>query len=97
MFYKNIAMSLTMFWFNFFCAFSGEKMYTEAAIQFFNLFYTSIPILLYATYDKDVSPEACMKYPQLYIAGINNQYFNVSIVFFILLLYLLLLFVVVNI
>jgi magnesium-transporting ATPase (P-type) len=78
MFYKNIGMSLTMFWFNFFCAFSGEKMYTEGAIQFFNLFYTSIPILLYATYDKDVSPQDAVRFPQLYRAGIHNEFFNVS-------------------
>lgn len=80
MFYKNIGMSLTMFWFNFFCAFSGEKMYTEGAIQFFNLFYTSIPILLYATYDKDVAPEDAVGFPQLYRAGIRNEFFNVSVV-----------------
>lgn len=78
MFYKNILMSLSMFWFNFLCAFSGEKMYTEGAIQFFNLFYTSIPILLYATYDKDVAVADAIHFPQLYTAGINNAYFNVS-------------------
>lgn len=81
MFYKNICMSLTMFWFNFLCAFSGEKMYTEGAIQFFNLFYTSIPILLYGTYDKDVAVEDTQRYPQLYRDGIRNAYFNVRILY----------------
>ncbi len=82
-FYKNINMSMTMFWFNFFCFFSGEKMYTEGAIQLFNLFYTSIPILLYATYDKDVAVADAIQFPQLYTAGINNAYFNVSTDFFL--------------
>jgi len=76
MFYKNVLNSLTMFWFNFFCAFSGEKMYTEVAIQFFNLFYTSVPILLYATYDKDVAVSDAYRFPQLYSPGIHNQHFN---------------------
>lgn len=76
-FYKNINMSMTMFWFNFLCFFSGEKMYTEGAIQFFNLFYTSIPILLYATYDKDVAISDALRFPQLYSAGIKNEFFNV--------------------
>jgi len=76
-FYKNINMSMTMFWFNFLCFFSGEKMYTEGAIQFFNLFYTSIPILLYATYDKDVAVTDTLRFPQLYSAGIKNEFFNV--------------------
>ena len=43
-FYKNVLCSISMFWFNFLCAFSGRKIYTEAAIQFYNLFYTSLPI-----------------------------------------------------
>ena len=76
-FYKNINMSLTMFWFNFLCFFSGEKMYTEGAIQLFNLFYTSIPILLYATYDKDVAVSDAIRFPQLYTPCINNAFFNV--------------------
>ena len=76
-FYKNINMSMTMFWFNFLCFFSGEKMYTEGAIQFFNLFYTSIPILLYATYDKDIAISDALRFPQLYSAGIKNEFFNV--------------------
>uniref|UniRef100_A0A7S3HLE4 Phospholipid-transporting ATPase n=2 Tax=Spumella elongata TaxID=89044 RepID=A0A7S3HLE4_9STRA len=78
-FYKNINMSMTMFWFNFLCFFSGEKMYTEGAIQFFNLFYTSIPILLYATYDKDVAISDALRFPQLYSAGIKNEFFNTRV------------------
>ena len=78
MFYKNIFNSLTLFWFNFLCAFSGQKLYTEAAIQFFNLFYTSLPILLYGTYDKDLPVADVMCFPQLYTPCIHNAFFNVS-------------------
>lgn len=78
MFYKNILMSIAQFWFNFSCAFSGQKYYTEGAIQLYNLAYTSIPILLMAIYDMDVSPRAAHKFPQLYQAGVTDEYFNVS-------------------
>ena len=95
-FYKNINMSMTMFWFNFLCFFSGEKMYTEGAIQFFNLFYTSIPILLYATYDKDIAISDALRFPQLYSAGIKNEFFNVRayviMTFFALSIFLLIFF-----
>ena len=39
-------MSMAQFWFNFNNAWSGQKYYTEGAIQLFNLVYTSVPILL---------------------------------------------------
>lgn len=55
MFYKNLFMSLCQFWFAFFNGFSGQKYYTEAGIQLFNVMFTSIPILLLGAYDMDVS------------------------------------------
>lgn len=77
MFYKNIFMSTTMFWFNFFNGFSGTKFYTEAAIQFYNLFYTSVPIILYSIYDYDLKPETVIKYAKLYKRTINSKNFNI--------------------
>lgn len=78
MFYKNILMSIAQFWFNFSCAFSGQKYYTEGAIQMFNLAYTSVPILLMAIYDSDKISETIRKHPQHYQAGVQDEYFNVS-------------------
>lgn len=77
MFYKNILMSSSMFWINFVNGFSGEKFYTEVAIQLFNLFYTSIPILLYGSYDHDIAPSETQRLPQLYKPLIKDSYFNV--------------------
>jgi phospholipid-translocating P-type ATPase (flippase) len=76
MFYKNIFMSSCMFWYNFYNAFSGLKFYGEAAIQFFNLFYTSVPIIFYAAYDYDLDFKTLLSYPQLYRACIHGKYFN---------------------
>jgi phospholipid-translocating P-type ATPase (flippase) len=79
MFYKNIFMSSCMFWYNFYNAFSGLKFYGEAAIQFFNLFYTSVPIVFYAAYDYDLDFKTILFYPKLYRACIHGKYFNDSI------------------
>lgn len=79
MFYKNILMSIAQFWFNFNCAFSGTKYYTEGAIQMFNLLYTSLPILLYAAYDVDIKPKLIHQNPQLYHTCIDNEYFKPGI------------------
>lgn len=77
MFYKNIVMSMGMFWFNFNCGFSGQKYYTEGAIQLFNLAYTSLPIIAYAFLDEDVRPVTVHQFPQLYQATVNSEYFSV--------------------
>jgi phospholipid-transporting ATPase len=43
MFYKNVLMSTCQFWFNFQDGFSGQKYFTEAAIQLFNVCKLSFP------------------------------------------------------
>ncbi|KAJ1410249.1 hypothetical protein B484DRAFT_402969, partial [Ochromonadaceae sp. CCMP2298] len=53
-FYKNILMSIAQFWFNFSCAFSGQKYYTEGVIQMFNFVYTNFPLLMMGVYDMDI-------------------------------------------
>ncbi len=76
MFYKNIFMSLGQFWFNFFNAWSGQKYYNEAAIQLFNLLYTSFPIIVFAAYDKDITNTSCRLFPQDYQDCIKNVHFT---------------------
>lgn len=78
MFYKNIMMSMGQFWFNFSCGFSGQKYYIEAGIQFFNLFFTGLPIIMYAIYDKDLILYLD-QFPQLYVDGIKNAYFTPTV------------------
>lgn len=79
-FYKNILMSIAQFWFNFSCAFSGQKYYTEGAIQMYNFLYTNFPLLLMGVYDMDITGASAHKYPQIYLSGINDEYFKVKFV-----------------
>mmetsp|Transcript_9092 Transcript_9092/g.13680 ORF Transcript_9092/g.13680 Transcript_9092/m.13680 type:complete len:1228 (+) Transcript_9092:73-3756(+) len=76
MFYKNIFMSICQFWFAWLNGFSGQKIYTEAGIQMYNLLFTSIPILLSGIYDMDIPPNAVYTHPELYASGISNEYFT---------------------
>ena len=55
----------------------GQKIYTEAGIQLFNLMFTSIPILLHGIYDMDVHRAAAYKFPQLYTSCMKNESFSV--------------------
>ena len=79
MFYKNVLMSMCNFWFAWLNGFSGQKIYTEVGVQFYNLAYTSIPIIIIAVYDYDLMPEKVYQYPQLYLNGVRNMEFNVKI------------------
>lgn len=76
MFYKNVFMSMAQFFFNFSSGFSGQKYYTEGAIQLFNAMFTMVPILLYGIYDRDIVVYL-ESFPQLYRSGIRNESFTV--------------------
>ena len=80
-FYKNIVMSITQFWFAFNTGFSGQKFYFEGGIQMYNILYTCFPIMLLGIFDTDVDQKYLLKYPQLYNNGIRDAFFN-SRVFF---------------
>lgn len=78
MFYKNVFMSLGQWWFNFNNGWSGQKYYIEGAIQMFNLMYTSIPIIVLAVYDCDITGTSCFRFPQDYKACIRNEHFTTA-------------------
>ncbi|XP_072533873.1 phospholipid-transporting ATPase VD isoform X2 [Salminus brasiliensis] len=72
-FYKNVMYVNLLFWFQFFCGFSGSTMTNSWVLIFFNLLFTSVPPLLYGVLDKDVSANTLLSFPQLYKAGQNSQ------------------------
>ncbi|GAB2280370.1 Phospholipid-transporting ATPase 3 [Dionaea muscipula] len=79
-FYKNLTFTLTQFWFTFQAGFSGQRFYDDWFQAFYNVFFTSLPVLMLGLFDKDVSASLSKKYPQLYMEGLKNVYFKWSIV-----------------
>ncbi|XP_065593138.1 phospholipid-transporting ATPase VD isoform X1 [Cyrtonyx montezumae] len=65
-FYKNVAYVNLLFWYQFFCGFSGTSMTDYWILIFFNLLFTSVPPIIYGILDKDASAEILMQIPQLY-------------------------------
>ncbi|XP_031966020.1 probable phospholipid-transporting ATPase VD isoform X1 [Corvus moneduloides] len=65
-FYKNVAYVNLLFWYQFFCGFSGTSMTDYWILILFNLLFTSVPPIIYGVLDKDVSAEILMEFPQLY-------------------------------
>ena len=43
--------------------------------QFFNMTFASVPILIYAVFDREYSDETLLKYPHFYMDGPNNIHF----------------------
>jgi phospholipid-transporting ATPase len=41
-FYKNVLMSMSMAWFNFFTAFSGQNYFSDGAMQMYVFYYTIV-------------------------------------------------------
>merc|ERR1711988_475003 len=76
MFYKNVFMSLGQWWFNFVNGWGGQKYYNEGAIQMFNLLYTSVPIIILAFYDTDITSTSCFRFAEDYKACIRNEHFT---------------------
>lgn len=72
MLYKNVTYVLTTFWFGCFCGFSGQPLILDIAAQSFNVLYTSLPLVLFAVLDQDISSESAAKFPYLYSLGQKN-------------------------
>uniref|UniRef100_A0A8C0FMV4 Phospholipid-transporting ATPase n=1 Tax=Bubo bubo TaxID=30461 RepID=A0A8C0FMV4_BUBBB len=78
-FYKNFAFTLVHFWYGFFSGFSAQTVYDEWFITLYNLVYTSLPVLGMSLFDQDVDDRWSMLFPQLYVPGQQNLYFNKTV------------------
>ncbi|XP_034627241.1 probable phospholipid-transporting ATPase VD isoform X3 [Trachemys scripta elegans] len=75
-FYKNVAYVNLLFWYQFFCGFSGTSMTDYWVLIFFNLLFTSVPPIIYGILDKDISAEILMQLPELYVTGQKSQIYS---------------------
>ncbi|KAM9066131.1 phospholipid-transporting ATPase VB isoform 2-T2 [Sarcophilus harrisii] len=75
-FYKNVCYVNLLFWYQFFCGFSGTTMIDYWQMIFFNLFFTSLPPLVFGILDKDISAETLLALPELYKSGQDSQFYK---------------------
>jgi phospholipid-translocating ATPase len=78
-FYKNFAFTWSQFFFAWFCGFTAQTVYDAWFITFYNVIFTSLPVLALGILDQDVDDTTCLKYPKLYVPGQRNRLFNVKI------------------
>ncbi|NXO04655.1 AT10A ATPase, partial [Rhinopomastus cyanomelas] len=72
-FYKNAMFVALLFWYQFYCGFSGSSMVDQWYLIFFNLLFSSLPQLVTGVLDKDVPAEVLIAAPQLYKSGQNME------------------------
>jgi magnesium-transporting ATPase (P-type) len=65
-FYKGFSISWVQVWLSLFTAGSDQEMFDGILLNSFNLFWTSLPILVLATFDRDLDVDECLKYPEVY-------------------------------
>ncbi|QCD95239.1 phospholipid-translocating ATPase [Vigna unguiculata] len=75
-FYKNIAFGFTLFWFEAYASFSGQAAYNDWYMSFYTVFFTSLPVIALGVFDQDVSAKLCLKYPFLYLEGVEDTLFS---------------------
>ncbi|KAF3768776.1 hypothetical protein M406DRAFT_62832 [Cryphonectria parasitica EP155] len=71
-FYKNMIWTFSIFWYQVFCDFDITYIFEYSYIIMFNLFFTSVPVILMGVLDQDVSDAVSLAVPQLYRRGIER-------------------------
>ncbi|KAM0904556.1 hypothetical protein ACQ4PT_017937 [Festuca glaucescens] len=77
-FFKNITFGFTLFWFEAHAMFSAQPGYNDWFISFYNVAFTSLPVIALGVFNKDVSSSVCLEVPSLHQDGVNNIFFSWS-------------------
>uniref|UniRef100_F6TTN7 Phospholipid-transporting ATPase n=1 Tax=Ornithorhynchus anatinus TaxID=9258 RepID=F6TTN7_ORNAN len=75
-FYKNAMFVSLLFWYQFYCGFSGSSMIDPWYLIFFNLLFSSVPQLVTGMLDRDLPAEVLLALPQLYQRGRKMEEFQ---------------------
>lgn len=64
--------------------FSGQTLYDAYLYQLFNLFYASMPIVIYAVFDEEYPSSFLDQAPAAYEQGIKGIKFYFKVLFFLI-------------
>lgn len=75
-FYKNVIFTLALFWYGIYNNFDGSYLFEYTYLMFYNLAFTSLPVIFLGILDQDVSDTISLIVPQLYRVGILRTEWN---------------------
>ncbi|KAF4147432.1 Phospholipid-translocating P-type ATPase C-terminal [Phytophthora infestans] len=76
-FYKNVALVIALFLFNFYNGQSGTSVFESFVMAGWN-FFLALPIIAIGVFDEDVAPEQVLRNPTLYVPGQRNDGINMK-------------------
>ncbi|EGZ06408.1 hypothetical protein PHYSODRAFT_532111 [Phytophthora sojae] len=77
-FYKNIALVISLFVFNFFNGQSGAPLFESFVMAGWN-FFLALPIIVIGVFDQDIPEDVVLKFPQLYRRGQFDSDLNMRV------------------
>lgn len=80
-FYKNLIIVLPQIWISPLTGFSGQVVYEPFIFEFYNVMFTSLPVLVYALFDREYSLDHLMNNYKYYKLGQSNQQFTTQYIF----------------
>eukprot|EP01034_Spumella_vulgaris_P026143 gene26144-32677_t len=80
-FYKNIVLTMVLFLFAFFSAYSGQSLFDDNIYAMYNI-VLSLPVVAFGIFDRDISEDTLLKYNFLYLSGRKRLDLNVSTVLY---------------
>ena len=63
-------------WYGFVNIFSGQSLYDPLFYQLFNIVFASLPIVIYAVFDREHNDQTLLRYPSLYADSQQNTHFS---------------------
>jgi len=74
-FYKNMVLAECLFYFGFYCGWSGTSLYDQYLYAMYN-FFLGLPIIAVGVFDRDISKERALGYADAYRTGRLNLDMN---------------------
>jgi len=75
-FYKNITVTFTVLWYTIRTGCSANTLYNDVVITFYNMIFTSMPVVAYALLEQDLEKAWGLRHPELYRQGPRNELLN---------------------
>lgn len=75
-FYKNVIFTLALFWYGIYNDSDGSYLFEYTFLMFYNLAFTSLPVIFLGILDQDVNDTISLIVPQLYRVGILRTEWN---------------------
>lgn len=72
-FYKNLAFITPQLYYIFYAWFSPQPLYDSMFLTFYNILFTSLPIIIFGLFEQNISQDMLMDQPELYKTITQNK------------------------